>query len=71
METISFGPLYRCFCSSLSFPEETTITLPASASGTDADRFAARYAVEGKTWEAFDVEVFGERDRPQVVVRRV
>ena len=51
--------------------KETTITLPANASGTDADRLAACYAVEGETWEAFDVQVFGERDRPQVVVRRV
>ena len=51
--------------------KETTVTLPASASGTDADRLAARYAVDGETWEKFDVEVFGERDRPQVVIRRV
>jgi hypothetical protein len=51
--------------------KEATVTFPASASGTHADRLAARYAVNGQTWPAFDVAVHGERERPQVVIRRL
>jgi hypothetical protein len=51
--------------------KEATVTLPASASATDADRLAARYAVNGETWPAFDVEVHGEQERPQVIIRRL
>jgi hypothetical protein len=47
------------------------VTFPANASGTHADRLAARYAVNGEMWPAFDVEVHGERERPQVVIRRL
>jgi hypothetical protein len=50
---------------------EATVTFPESASGTHADRLAARYAVNGEMWPAFDVEVHGERERPQVVIRRL
>ena len=51
--------------------KEATVTFPASTSGVDADRFAARYCVDGEVWPAFDVAVHGEQDRPQVIIRRL